>query len=111
MKKSSKILATLAGAAGAAAAGYYFYASTNAKSHRKVAAKWATNLKDDVVRRAKEVGEKIDKKTMMKIVDGAASAYKSVRGLDRKELSRAVTELKKNWHKLAGELTKKKGKK
>ena len=36
-------------AAAAAGAGYYFYFSKEAKAHRKVAAKWATDLKRDVV--------------------------------------------------------------
>ncbi len=106
MKTSSKMLAGLAGAAGAAAAGYYFYASSSAKKNRKVAAKWATELKEDVVKRAKKVGDSIDKDTMMDVVDNAAKAYKSVRGLDSKDLAKAVGELKKNWKKISAEMQK-----
>lgn len=36
--------------AASAAAGYYFYGSKGAKKHRKIAAKWATAVKKEVIK-------------------------------------------------------------
>ena len=40
-KGGAGALKVVAALAGAAAAGYYFYGSKDAKTHRKIAAKWA----------------------------------------------------------------------
>lgn len=100
----------LAGLAAAAAAGYYFYASENAKSNRKIAAAWAKNMKEDVMRQARKV-QNIDKADMLKIIDNAAKAYTSAKNVDRKELLRAAKELKANWQQLASEVMPKAAKK
>ena len=104
MKTSTKLLATAA----AGAAGYYFYASANAKKHRKIATKWAGDLKEDVMKQAKAVGDKVDKQVIMNVVDGVARAYETVRGINRNDIQKAAGELKKNWDKLTKELTSKK---
>ena len=104
MKTSTKLLATAA----AGAAGYYFYASTNAKKHRKIAAKWAGDLKEDVIKQARVVGDKVDKQAIMNVVDGVASAYETVRGINRNDIQKAAGELKKNWDKLTKEMMGKK---
>lgn len=101
-KKGGMGKAILAAGA-AAAAGYYFYASKDAGTHRKVATKWAGELKSDVVKRAKNL-KNIDRKTMMGVVDTATKAYASARNLDRKELAKAAGELKMHWEKIAKEL-------
>lgn len=93
----------IAAGAAAAAAGYYFYASKNAKQNRKVAAKWAGNLKQDVLKQAKKLQD-IDKRQVADIIDTAASAYTSVKNIDRKDLEKAAKELKANWQELVGEL-------
>lgn len=90
-------------AAALAAAGYYFYASKNAKKNRQVAAKWAIDMKRDVVKRAKAL-KNVDRAAVAAIVEQSARAYKGVRGLDRGEVERAAKELKKNWQKIAAEL-------
>ena len=92
-------------AAALAAAGYYFYASKNAKKNRQVAAKWAGELKRDVVKRARAL-KNVDRAAVAAIVEQSARAYKGVRGLDRGEVERAAKELKKNWQKIARELKK-----
>lgn len=102
-KKIAGVGAGLIGAAAAAAAGYYFYATKDAKKNRKLAAKWATDLKRDVVREAKKL-QNVDRAKMLKIVDTAATAYETVRSVDKKDLTGAVKELKKNWQELAREL-------
>ncbi len=110
-KKNTKLTVgagVIAAGAAAAAAGYYFYASTNAKQNRKVAAKWATSLKQDVLKQAKKLKD-MDKKQMISIIDTAASTYSSVKNLDRKDLDRAAKELKNNWQELVAELQGVKG--
>lgn len=94
--------AVLAAAAGITA-GYYFYASKNAKKNRKVAAKWAGDLKNKVVAEAKKRGT-VDKKTLAGIVDTATKAYAKVGKLDTKQLADAADELKNHWQKIVGEL-------
>jgi len=102
-KKAAAGLAAAAAAAGAAAAGYYFYASKDAKSNRKNAAKWARDMKDDVVKQAKKVQD-IDRAQLLKIIDGAAATYETVRSVDRKDLTNAARELKNNWELLSQEV-------
>lgn len=92
-------------AAALAAVGYYFYASKDAKKNRQVAAKWAIDMKRDVVKRAKAL-KNVDRAAVAAIVEQSARAYKGIRGLDRKEVERAARELKKNWQKIAAELKK-----
>lgn len=96
-------LAALAAAGAAAAAGYYFYASENAPKHRKIAAKWAGDMKKDVVREAKKL-KKIDKAAVMKIVNQAQAAYaKNGPKIDKEALVKAATELKKHWDEIRDE--------
>jgi len=105
-KKGSRAglgLAALAAAGAAAAAGYYFYASENAPKHRKIAAKWAGDMKRDVVREAKKL-KKIDKAAVMKIVNQAQAAYeKNGPKIDKAALVKAATELKKHWDEIRDE--------
>lgn len=95
--------ALAAAAAAGAAAGYYFYASPDAKKHRKIAAAWASDMKKDVERQAKKL-KNIDKAKLATVIDDAAAAYESARTVDRTELARAARELKANWRKIAGEM-------
>lgn len=102
-KRGAAAAALLAATAAAGAAGYYFYASKDAAKHRRIAAKWANDLKNDVVKQAKKV-KTINKNTVAKIVDEAAAAYQGVRNLDRGALKRAVAELKNNWDRIEKEI-------
>jgi hypothetical protein len=98
-------------AAGAAAAGYYFYGAKDAKKHRNAAAKWAKGMKADVIKQAKKA-QKLDKKVVAAIVDQAHKAAQGVKNVDKAELMRAATELKNNWQEIERELavaTKKSG--
>lgn len=90
-------------AAAGITAGYYFYASKNAKANRKIAAKWASDLKTKVLAEAKKHGS-VDKKTLAKIVDTATKTYAKVSKLDSKQLTVAAQELKTHWQKIAKEL-------
>lgn len=92
----------LAAAAAAAAAGYYFYASKDAKQHRKIAAKWASSLKKDAVQHAKKLGA-MSKADVMKAVSAATAAYQGAKSIDTKELMRAAKELKDNWKEIVME--------
>ncbi len=93
----------VAAAAAAAAAGYYFYASKDAKQHRKVAAKWAGGLKREVIREAKKL-KTVDRAKIAAAIDTAVSAYENVRSVDSKELVRAAKELKNNWREVVAEV-------
>jgi uncharacterized protein HemX len=96
-------LAALAAAGAAAAAGYYFYASENAPKNRKIAAKWAGDMKRDVVKEAKKL-QKIDKAAVMKIVNQAQAAYaKNGPKIDKEALLKAASELKKHWDEIRDE--------
>ncbi len=99
----NKILAGAAGAA-AIAAGYYFYAHKNAKKHRSAAAKWAMDFKGDVMDQAQQL-KKIDRSSLVGIIDGVTRAYESVRNLNQNDLMAVAEELKSNWKKLQAELT------
>lgn len=90
-------------AAGAAAAGYYFYKSTDAKKHRKIAAAWARDFKKEVEKRAGEF-EKIGRAAVSTAVDQAVAAYRR-RGEYRDEIMDAARELKQNWQALQKEIT------
>jgi len=105
MKKNTRkvVLEIGAGlAAAGAAAGYYFYGSEKAKKHRKIAAKWATNMKNDVVTEAKRLG-KTSPEAIAAIVDRVAKTYQGIRAIDREEVKRAAKELRANWDKVQGE--------
>jgi hypothetical protein len=100
---SSHVSRAILVAAAGISAGYYFYASENAKKNRKIAAKWAGNLKDRVVKEAKKHGT-LDKKTLAKIVNATTKTYAKMPKLDPKKLSDAAEELKTHWQKIAREL-------
>jgi hypothetical protein len=104
-KKTIAGVAATAAAAGAAAVGYYFYASKDAVKHRKIAVKWARDLKQDVATGVKKI-KKIDRAAVAAVVDGVAKTYHGVRTLDRKEVERAARELKNNWEMVVKEFNK-----
>lgn len=108
MGKTSKVLATVAAGAMAAAAGYFFYASKNAKKNRKVVAKWANDFKDDVAEQTEQI-KTINKDSLATVVDGVTKAYESVRSVDRGDLLRAADELKRNWKLLRDEVLSDRG--
>ena len=91
-----KIGAGLAAAGAAAAAGYYFYGSSKAKTHRKIAARWATAMKTEVVKEAKRLKE-TSPKQYAALVDRIAKTYQGIRSIDAAEVKRAAQELKANW--------------
>lgn len=103
--KVGKVGAGVVAAAALAAAGYYFYASKDAKKNRQIAAKWAGELKKDVVKRAKAL-KNVDRAAVAAIVEQSTRAFKGARDLNRGEIERAAKELKSNWQKIAGELKK-----
>lgn len=93
MKVSTGLIAA---SVAAAAAGYYFYGSTKAKTHRKLAAKWATHMKDEIIREARNL-KRIDPKSIAAVVDQVAKKYEATRSASADDLKRATKELKANW--------------
>ena len=92
-------------AAAASAAGYYFYASKDASKNRKKVSKWATDMKSDVMQKAKKLN-KFDQRVYKTIVDESMKAYKSVKSVDPKDLALAAAELKSNWKAVEAELSR-----
>ncbi|MFA6414968.1 MAG: hypothetical protein WCV89_03235 [Candidatus Paceibacterota bacterium] len=95
-KLAAEIGAGLVAAAGAAAAGYYFYGSKDAKKHRKIVAKWATSMKNEVVREVKRL-KKVSPREFAAIVDRVAKTYQVTRNIHAADMKRAAKELKENW--------------
>lgn len=85
-------LAVVAGAT----AGYYFYGSKHASGNRRKAARWAHDLKADVIKNAKKM-KKMDERAYHTIVNEAMKAYKNVRTINKGDLESAAAELKANW--------------
>src|SRR5674476_689913 len=92
-KTAIEIGAGLAAAgAAAAAAGYYFYGAKGAKKNRKIAAKWATDMKKEVIKETKKLGA-TSPKAFANIVDRVAKTYQAARNVDTAEVKRAMKEL------------------
>jgi hypothetical protein len=102
---AAEVGAGIAAVGAAAAAGYYFYASKDAKKHRREAAKWAGGFKDEVIREAKRMGD-LDARSVARAVDSAVLTYEGLRGIDRSELARAARELKANWERVQSDVMK-----
>lgn len=92
-------------ATGAAAAGYYFYASKDAKKNRKIAAKWATDMKKEVEKEVKRL-ESTSPKAFAAVVDRIAKTYQIARSVDASDVKRAAQELKANWDTVQRETKK-----
>jgi hypothetical protein len=101
LKVAQGVSATLA----AAAAGYYFYTSTKAPQHRKIAAAWAKAMKEEVLAQSKRV-QRIGPKTIATIVDGVARTYRNLKTIDATELKQATRELKAHWEQVKEEASK-----
>ncbi len=95
-KTASRIGAGLVAAGAAAAAGYYFYGSTHAKKHRKIAAKWAADMKKEAVKEAKNL-KNASPEAFAAVVDRVAKTYQGVRSIKVGDVKRAANELKANW--------------
>jgi hypothetical protein len=80
----------------AAVAGYYFYGTKKAKNHRKIASQWASDMKDEVLQKAKMIQD-IDAVYFAGVVDTVADTYRGVKNIASDDLARAVTELKSHW--------------
>ena len=95
----------LAAVGAAAALGYYFYGSDTAHKHRRIAAKWARDMKKEVIRETKKLKED-NPEVFAMVVDRVARAYRNIGGIDKTELQRAARELKANWKLVRQEATK-----
>lgn len=102
-KTTMEVGAGLIAASAVAAAGYYFYGSKDAKKHRKIAAKWATAMKSEVVKETKRL-EKASPRAFAAIVDRVAKTYQGVRSIDIAEVKQAAKELKANWDAVKSEV-------
>ena len=89
----------------AAVAGVYFLTGKKAPARREKARQWTVKIKRDVLdqlRQYKEVGES----HYHEAIESVADRYAAVKGVDPKELSAVVTELKKHWGSVRKEFTK-----
>lgn len=104
-KSKVEIGAGVLASAAALAAGYYFYASKDAKNHRKIAVKWAGGLKAEVLKEAQKI-KKLGKAPVMQAVDKAVKVYAAAQGIDKQDVAAAAKELKNNWQNLVAEVSK-----
>jgi hypothetical protein len=103
-KTSAQIVAGVgAGLAAATAAGYYFYASSRAKNHRKIAARWASAMKNEVIRDVKKLKDRVTARDIALIVDSVATAYAGTRSKTAEAVKSAAAELKRNWEQVRDE--------
>lgn len=107
MKKTDKTKVALGVglglAAAAAGAGYYLFGTQSGKAARTKAAKWADELKADVVKKAKKL-EKFDAKAYQTIIDESTKAFERMKSIDKADLKAAALELKKNWQHIEAEM-------
>lgn len=89
----------------AAAAGYYFYGSKNAKKHREATSAWAKGLKKEVVEKAK-LAKNVTPAMIQTIANEAAKIYQHEKNVKVEDLKNAVKELKSNWERVAEEAQK-----
>jgi hypothetical protein len=92
-------------AAAAAGAGYYFYGAPKSSAHRKKAAKWADDLKKDVLKKAKKL-QKFDEHAFRVLVDESSKAYERLKSVDESDVRAAAAELKANWKTVEKELSR-----
>ena len=88
-----------------AAAGYYFYASKNAKQHRKQAARWSEQFKKEVIKQI-DSAKATNQTAVASAIDKAAEMFESLRAVDRSELLDAARELKAHWRELSQDIAK-----
>ncbi|MEQ1499784.1 MAG: hypothetical protein ABL917_00215 [Parcubacteria group bacterium] len=92
-------------AVGAAlAAGYYFYVSDNAKKNRKMVASWATSMKDEIMDKANDLKEGLNKESLMGVIDEVAKNYYMAKNVTKEDVGMVVKELKDNWSRVMEEL-------
>lgn len=106
IKGMAEMGAIAAGVAAAAGAGYYFYASKDAVKNRKIASKWAADMKKEVIKKAETI-KNLDQKEVVAMISEAANRYEQIRSIDKRDVLRAAEELKKNWKNIAEEVGKK----
>jgi hypothetical protein len=105
-KKAIGVGVGVAAAAAALGAGaYYFFGSKQAAKHRKTTARWANDLKKDVVRGVKKA-KKLDEAAYRAIVDEASKAYATISDIDRSDLEAAARELRENFKAVKREITR-----
>lgn len=97
------IAAGVLAAGAAAAAGYYFYGTKNAKQHRKDAVKWAHDMKREIIKEAKRF-QGLGEDVMHDAIDRVAKRYLGS-GADDASVAELVKELKANWRKVRSEAT------
>lgn len=100
-----KVAVGLGLVAAAAGAGYYFLGSKNASKHREKTTKWAKDMKNDVVKKAK-AAKKLDERAYRAIVDEAMRAYVTMKSIDRKDVQAAANELKEGWGHVKQEVSR-----
>jgi len=103
-KHIGRSLALGALAAGAVAT-YYFYASKNAKQHRKQAARWSLQFKKEVIKQI-DSAKATNQTAVASAIDKAAEMFENLRAVDKSELLVAARELKAHWRDLAQDIAK-----
>lgn len=103
-RKGNNVGVGLVAVGAALAAGYYFYVSGNAKKNRKIVGSWAINLKDEVLNKARNIKDGLNKESLLNIIDEVAANYYVAKNATKEDVQALVSELKQNWSKVLGEL-------
>jgi len=115
--KKAKILAAMAGAGLAAAAGFLFLSDTReAKKRRRQVRSWMLRFKADVMDKLEDMKD-ASAEAYEKAIDDIKEKYENMKDMDKGELEDLAHELKDHWENIreeaaaAGSATVKAGKK
>ncbi len=107
MQKNTKKIAEglgLAALAATAAATYFFYGKGGKKRQKQLSA-WSKKAKDEMVKKIKSM-EKVSKQNYETAAQEVLAKYKQIKNIDPKELENLGKELKSQWQKISGDLSK-----
>jgi len=96
-----KALAVGAGIAALSAAAYVLF-GPEGKKNQKAIRSWAVKMKGDIIEKFEEAKE-LTEPAYHKIVDEAEAKYAKLQGVDKAELKKTITEIKKHWKTLKKE--------
>jgi len=112
MKKTQKgsstatVVGVVASVAALGAAAYVLFGK-DGKKNRKAISGWAIKMKGEIIEKfedAKEITEPI----YNKIVDEVSAKYMKAKNVDKAELEKAVSGIKKHWKAMVKDMPKKK---
>ncbi len=90
-------------AAIAAAGAYFLYGSKDAVKNRNKIKGWAVKAKGEALEKLEKITD-LNETAYHDVIDAVTKKYKAVKGIDPKELTSLVSELKGHWKNISKEL-------